>query len=323
MRRASINVLWIAGLLLAAGPARAQPQQQSPVVTAKRWVDEAILLADQGDYDGAIKKVNEARHLLDGPALKVYSAQLHVKAHRLLEARRLYQEVVALEDIDKLKPPAKVADAARWHRAQKEAQADARKELTDLIPRIPSLTVTVSGADTVGLKVTVDGEPIESRQAVPLEVGGHTITAEAPGTIKATKKVELKEGAKETVTLMLVPVPQLPTTRSVPAAAIVAWTVGGAGLVVGAIAGGIILGERAKSAEFCHFPATDHSNNGCPDSYLDPLYPVSHLSTVGFTLFGAGALAGTLVFFLSPKKISSPQVGIVLGPGFAGMKGSF
>lgn len=327
MRHASLKFLWAAALLAAAIPGRARAEDTAKLVNEK--AGEAAALEEQGNDEAALQKALEAEALAgplgELPALTLFSARLHVKTAKLVEAQERYRHIVAL-DIDKLEAPAKAQ--WDWRATQKRAQAAARKELEELAPRVPLLTVTVTGAEPSALKVSVDGRPFEPAQLdqpVPQNPGKHTITAEAPGMIRTTRDVELKEGGKETVKLALVPVPEAPasTSRSVPVGAVVAWGVGGVGLVAGVVAGSFVLLERSKAEKVCDFPAPTGSDDGCGSSYLDSMYIASYVSTAGVAVAVAGALAGTALFILSPRKASPRSASVALGLGFVSVKGSF
>jgi hypothetical protein len=91
--------------------------------------------------------------------------------------------------------------------AQQRSLVEARKELGALKPRLPSVVITVRGADEVA--VTVDGAPI-SRATLGvarfLDPGTHTARVTANGFSPALAEFSLKEGEIKRVELAPIPV---------------------------------------------------------------------------------------------------------------------
>jgi hypothetical protein len=97
--------------------------------------------------------------------------------------------------------------------------------------------------------------------------------------------------------------------------------VGGAGLVAGAIAGGMALGKHGELAQIC---PEGHCTN--QQSAIDSYNLAGTLSTAGFIAGGVLAATGVVLVIVAPREPSrSAQAWIapVVGPGFAGARGSF
>jgi hypothetical protein len=82
----------------------------------------------------------------------------------------------------------------------------AEKELQQIEPRLPYISVVVQGAGPLPVTVTMDG--IAVPQALigvprPVDPGEHVFQAYAEGKHSPEKKVEVKEGVRETVILIL------------------------------------------------------------------------------------------------------------------------
>src|SRR5262249_33310963 len=136
---------------------------------------------------------------------------------------------------------------------QQQAQADAARELTELLPRIPSLVVTVEGPrpsqltiDDVDVPLSLVGE------AIPADPGGHRVVARQGGEA-ATTSVFLQESEKKQTTLRLGQV--APSVASDPGAlpssgswqkpaGFVGLAFGGAAIATGAITGIVALGKK-------------------------------------------------------------------------------
>jgi hypothetical protein len=100
----------------------------------------------------------------------------------------------------------------------------------------------------------------------------------------------------------------------------VAFGVGGAGLVLGAITGGIALGDHSSLSNKC--------GGGCPASAqgdLDSYHLMGTLSTVGFIVAGVGAATGAVLLLVQPKETTASgfHVAPAIGLGSVGAVGSF
>jgi hypothetical protein len=96
-----------------------------------------------------------------------------------------------------------------------EAQAEARQELEQLTKRIPTLRITVNGVPAENVELTVDDRPAAAGEVLQLDPGNHRIVAAAPGREWVAKRVVLREGASERLTLVLA-VPAAPDGAAEP-----------------------------------------------------------------------------------------------------------
>ena len=103
------------------------------------------------------------------------------------------------------------------------------------------------------------------------------------------------------------------------------WTIAGfatagAGLVAGAVAGGIALARIRSLKDRCP-PA----GAGCSQDQIDRGRLAAHVSTAGFALFGAGAAAGIigLVVDLQNDGGAHQDVSALLGPTSLGLRARF
>lgn len=102
--------------------------------------------------------------------------------------------------------------------------------------------------------------------------------------------------------------------------AFIAFGVGGAGLVMGAIAGGAAAARTSDLKKVCG------ESLECPPSERDNLNAANttaHVSTTGFILAGVGVVAGVTLLLVPRGQKSKAQASLLLGPGFAGVKGAF
>jgi hypothetical protein len=236
-----------------------------------------------------------------------------------------------------------------------KAVETARKEFDALQPRIPYVTIQVTGPGAGTVKVTIDGTDVP-RAALgvkrAVDPGAHAIVAVADGFAPANASFTIAEGTTQTVTLEPKPAPPgtVPPTPAGPAPSaapagpppssappesappsasnprrivgIVGMALGGAGLALGGIMGGVVIAKHASLLTSC-------PGSKCPVSQASTLVPqvsqyhtFSTVSTAGFIAGGVLAATGIVLFATAPKS-SQPSVGVTVGPAWAGLQGSF
>jgi hypothetical protein len=224
-----------------------------------------------------------------------------------------------------------------------------------LAPRIPSLTITVSGAPDA--KVTIDGAPVPAAAMGvrrPVDPGKHAIRAEATGFAAAEASLTLAEGKNAPVVLKLeraaaaTAAPLAATTPPVEAPkaspevtppgeaqpatdapqrsprktiGMVALGVGGAGLVLGAVTGGLAIGKHGALKTACGEGPCPASQQGAVDSY----HLLGALSTAGFIVGGACAATGVILLLTAPRAQPGKEATLtpVIGLGYLGAEGKF
>src|SRR6185436_8173197 len=98
-------------------------------------------------------------------------ARAQDKLGGLIEARTTYERILD-EDLDSSAPAPFL-----------EAQAKAKKELSAIIARIPTVQILVTGAPPDLVRLTVDRVAAKVGRRLPQNPGEHTIIALAPGDI--------------------------------------------------------------------------------------------------------------------------------------------
>ncbi len=328
MRRATARFLWTACILSLSVNALAQgsPPPDGNKELAREWANKAKERYDAGDYQGAIDGIREAEKHARPPTFTRLSALAHERLGKLVEAQRLHQSVADLT-------LAKDAPEA-WVNAKAASETD----LKALALRIPKLEIVVSGASAPDLELTLDGAPFDIGQlgrAVPQNPGVHTVVVRGRGRAPVTRSVELREGATERVEIA-VPAPSrpppgpkaLPPSSSPPgsgvavppALRIVAFGVGGAGLIAGAVTGGLVLGEMGKLGDGSCIVEIKKCDAGSKAG-VESLGLLADISTASFIAGGVFVAAGVVLSVLPGKK--QPSVGVAVSPSSLSVWGDF
>jgi hypothetical protein len=175
----------------------------------------------------------------------------------------------------------------------------------------------VLGTDRIRVGgVSVGRAPLADE--VFVEPGPRTIEARLAKHVAASKTLEAKKGGAERIELTLVPESgSADEPNRLPA--YIAFGVGGAGLVLGIVAGGVTIAKTNALGGKCD------ASNVCTKSLrgdFDEANTFANVSNVGFIVAGIGAAVGTTLLVLSVRKAPA-QASVVAGPGFVGVKGAF
>lgn len=296
---------------------------------------------EAGDFAGALQALEEAEKYFRAPTITRMRALTLEKLGRLTEAKRVHRQLVD-EKLPERAPP-------EFVRAQEESQ----KSLESLETRIPRLRISLAHAP-LGTKVTLDGSPLDpaASEAVRVDPGKHTVEVTPPSGEKLSRDVDLAEQADERIAFDLAPAPRTaptsaPSAAPVPTSAAVisippskaepeskrsflgpgiAFGVGGAALIVGAVTGGLTIAKRSEVDTLCD------EHRECPKDLeqkldLDQANSVAHVSTVAFAVAGVGLATGTLLLLLprpvSSKPVSRGSTSIEVSAGSLVIRGSF
>lgn len=317
MRR---TVLLTCAALLLAGPAYAQGKAPNEAQVAARYrAEEGLALFKDGRWEDAYAAFAEADRIFHAPTLVSYMGTCRRNQGRLVEARALFEKVAA-EPVPKDAPE-----------AFRKAVETARAELEKLRGRIALLKVNVVGAE--GAAITVDGAPLSASEAASgraIDPGEHKIAAEAPG-LAGKVSADVKEGDAVTVEVRLAPVSAsakvAPDRKKQPgslAPAVAAFSVGGAGIVLGAVTGLIARSKVADAQAGCTPPDVNGVQH-CPagnESAAGTARALIATSAAGFIIGGIGAVAGT-VFAVARPGGAPAKVSVDVGPASIVIRGRF
>ncbi|MBW2455010.1 MAG: tetratricopeptide repeat protein [Deltaproteobacteria bacterium] len=297
---------------------------------------EGARLYEAGDYAAALEHFQRAHELVGLTTSGLWTARCLAKVGRLVEAAERYLEATRMT---------LPANARKQHVT---AQRDAEQERRELLPRIPRVTLRVVGARE-GVMAQLDGTAVPSALlgvSQPVDPGDHTFTATA-GQARAEQPFSVAEGEKRVVELKLepgaaappragsppAPAPQPPApadpgdhpAQSASVQGTLGWVaigLGGAGLVLGAVTGGLAVDRHGTLEEGC-------ADGRCPpdlhddvDSY-DTLRPIA---TIGLIAGGVLVATGvTLVLTAPGEPASADQVSLraFVTPELCGLAGTF
>lgn len=326
----------LAAGLLVSPPAAQAETSDADKAQARELVGEGLKALRAGDFAAAYRAFSSADKLYHAPTTLLGVARAQAGLGHLVAAQEAYNRLVREE-----LPP-------NPSEAFVNALADGKKELAALTPRIPTVVIEVRGPSEP--EVTLDGELVSSGALGfkrPVDPGKHVVVARAAGYGSAQREFTAVEGkaAPESVTLTMtrdgsavsapapgassgaaVPGggtpggPSEPGRREVPTASYVAWGVGGAGLVVGVVAGVMAMSKKGELDDACRGSRCPPSASSIHDAYTTR----GLVSTIGFVTAVVGGGAGAALYFMAPgERQTGLRVAPVVGLGSFGLQGAF
>jgi hypothetical protein len=343
------SLVGLVGLALGATCASlAHAQSNEDRATARTLGQDGQKALDAKDYKTAEDDFRRADSLVHAPTLSLGLARALAAEGKYVDAQETYKRIIR----EGVAPGAPAVF--------QKAFADAQAEVGSVTPHVGGVTITVKatgGGPVANVQVTVDGAAVNAAALGvkrPTDPGSHTVHASAQGFKPADLTVTVPDGGSADAPLTLDVDPNAaaappaaatppPAAGASPAPASpdqppasasnsgpgpwpwVAFGVGGAGLIVGAITGGIALGDHSSLASAC-------GGGTCPSSQssnLSSYHTMGLVSTVGFVVAGVGAAAGVVLLLVSPKSSAAPATGNgvhvepVVGLGTLGAVGTF
>jgi hypothetical protein len=341
-RHSCVAAAFAAGFGLLAPCALAQ--SDSDRATARALGQDGQQALDAKDYKTAEDRFRKADRLVHAPTLELGLARALAGVGKYLESQETYNRIVR-EGVPPTAPD-----------AFKRALEDAKREVDSVSGKVGAVTITVkatTGAEIAEPTVTLDGQPMNSaslglkRQIDP---GSHVLHVTATGYKPADVTFSVVAGANVDQPLMLeqdtsappaggpapgaAPAtpppsssPETPPPTSSGHTSILPWVafgIGGAGLILGAITGGLALGDHSTLSGECPGGSCP-SNDSKAQSDLSSYHTMGAVSTVGFIVAGVGAATGVVLLLTAPK--SQPTTGFQIAPtiglGSLGAVGSF
>jgi hypothetical protein len=353
MRSVVPRLLAVASLAVATSLAPSvHAQSDADRATARQLGQDGEAALDAKDFKTAEDNFRRADKLVHAPTLMLGLARSLSGLNRFVESQETYNRIVR----EGVAPGASAVF--------KDAVETARREVDGIAPHIGGVTIVVQasgGGDVPNEKVLLDGAPVNTaslgvRRAI--DPGAHVLSVTGDGFKPAEVRFQVTEGAAvdAPVTLekdpnaVIAPPPVPPTGTDLhafpqpalpppgpeqPAASssprYLPWTaigIGGAGLVLGTVAGVIAMGKHSDLAKVCGGGVCGSDQQSSVDSY----HSMATLSTVGFIVGGVGVAAGVILLLVQPSatQVSPPATGAsplsvtpVIGLGSVGAVGTF
>lgn len=293
----------------ATGPALAADPPPQDVAQARELGQQAQATYEAGNFAESEKLWAAAERLYPAaPTLTLGLARAQAKLGKLVLAQEAYNKILREHGQAKGLSP-----------AFKDALEAARAEVGAVSAKIANVVISVEGP--ANPQVTLDGQPVSSAGLGlkrPIDPGSHTVRAEAPGYEPAETAFEVAPSGSAEAKLKLEKRPDAPAPEAAPGGgahaygpeastpsrgsnktlAIIAFGVGGAGLVFGGVTGAIALGQHGDLSSKCPDGRCASELGGDVDAYQT----MGTLSTIGFVVGGVGVAAGAVLWFTAPKE---------------------
>lgn len=285
----------VALLFCSASPAAAEDSE-----TADSLFKTAIPLMEAKDFEAACPKLAESLRLDRKPgklhALAICEKERGRWATALMRIDEFLWLVNHMPDDAKLKYADKITDLTA--------------ERSKLEPQIPRLTMKLPANVAPDVVVTLDAEPMNADQLnkeIFLDPGTHVVTTQVPGGMTKIVRVHLLRGDKRDLRLEVPPpsfaLEHRAKANSTKRGAGIAFGIGGAFLVVGAVFTGIMVDNSARAKANCD------PNGMCTDTGIAAIRAVHEnvpIVTVGLVGGFMGLGLGTLYLVTAPKS-PAPQ----------------
>lgn len=312
----------------------AEAEEDATRVAARALGTEGVNAYLDGDYALAHDRLESAYAVLRVPSLALWSARTLEKNGKLVEASERYLQATQLAIGSEGKRDVQVA-----------AQKDAALERSELLARIPQLTIYLEGREPEDVELSVCGETVSSEffgRARPTNPGQAEVIARS-GSVVRRQTLDLAEGQSLEVTFQFPPRLEEPqkeargervasTVASAAALEVngsradaspswqrpVGWVgigVGASGIALGAVTGALAL--RA-SQEF------DCEDKYCPnatDREIASYNTQRTLSSIGFVAGGVIAGAGLTLLLSASGEFSTSGKRSASGKSSAPKKG--
>jgi len=281
-----------------------------------------------GDFVLASERLERSYAILPVPSLGLWSARALVRLGKLVEAEERYLAVTRLR-LDE--------NAAQVHR---DAQATAELELQELLPKLPSVSLSILGASPSDVVVTLDGNVwplVPGRPSRWVNPGPHRVVGSI-GAERSEVEFVAKEGARSEVllrfalssgggaTALPLDAPHASESRA-SAWRVIGWTLAAVGAASLGVSAATYVVGRNKYDDL-HQDGTCRDERCQPGAAFDAYDRVRGVQTVSFALGLTLAAAGATVLVLDWSSSESGAragngVGLLLGMGSAAIRARY
>jgi hypothetical protein len=317
-RIAAFSLLLVA---LSAPSSVAWAQNAQDRESARQLLDRGDEQVEQGDLAGALASYRAAHELMHVPTTGLEVARISAKLGKLVEARDVALEVIRMPAAAREAKPFKVARAAA---------EDLARELATQIPTLRLELTPEAAADQASLEIDERSVPPAALGlGYALNPGRHRVQIAATGYLPVAQDITLRPGETKTLRVKLVLAPKAKVQRPPPPEASpapppersstwpqwVGFSLGGAGLVAGTVAGILSLNRTRAAKEHCTgnlcTPEAEHD--------LNAAMTMANISNAGFGVAVLGASIGLTSYLLSGNTPQSTGTTLhfAAGPGVA------
>ncbi len=307
--------------------------------TARSLMEDGDAKRDKNDLRGALKSYEAADSIMHVPTTGLEVGRTQALLGMLLEARETLNRVSKI--------PAKPGDPPPFEKARKAAE----QLSSDVAQRIPSVTVSVSGAEAGQTpQIVFDGENVPAAASfAPRKVnpGVHVIVVKL-GTSERKEEVSVAEREQKTVQFDFSAPPKPAAVAAPPAdkpqpepdkagggGSSTGKILMFGGFAVGVIGVGIGTVTGLMSISKVNDVKKDCVDNHCPQSRqsdIDSAKSLGTVSTIAFIAGGVGVAVGVVGLVMSGKseatepsqgRSTKPGIHADVGPTWLGLCGAF
>ena len=299
------------------------PNEIAARSTEQGLVQSALRAFERRDYPAALSLFQRASVSAPSLTVRLYLARSHAALGQLVEAAADYHSVVA--------NAAQVDEEASS--SERRAIAEARDELAQLRPRIPSVELALGEAEqrSRNLRLLMDERLISFSAPIAVDPGHHEVIASDAEGEQARLSFEIAEGEAKTLGLTWLsitgrankkPEQIMGGSSTRRTWGVVALTVGATGLGIGTVTG-IAAMTRYSRAE-AHCPANRCSQGAPYPEDGSAFRTLRTISAAGYVVGGAGIGTWLGLLLTTPKATTEhPKVSPwtpVVGMGSAGAR---
>jgi hypothetical protein len=305
--RASFGLLAFVIALVAFAPLEAKAQD----ATSRALFDKGVADMEARRFDTACPELEESLRMNRLPGTTFTLAECYAKAGKSASAVARYQEYLDLYS----KLP------SDQQQKQEDRPQVSRSQIGALTPSVPTLTIRLPQGAPAGTTVKRDDVVLGGPSlgvALPVDPGSHTITSQAPGSIPFTQTITLAPSEKKDITVTVTnavggdqagrsDVNQPGRGKAQRIAGFVIAGVGAAGLLMGAITGGLTLAKKSTISDNCNVDTKVCKNQTGLDA-VDSAHTTGLISTVGFIAGGVVLVGGVVILATAPGQGNSKDI---------------
>ena len=323
-----IGILSLLGPLALASPALAQD-----VAAAEALFNRGLADMEAGRYATGCPAIAESQRLDPRPGTLFTLSQCEVRWGRVATAMTRLGDYLQL--YERMTPDQKVR--------QSERRKVAKEQRDKLALDVPELTLSLPPGAPAGTVVKRDGAVVAEAAlglGLPVDPGEHVVSTQAPGGALWEQQFTIAKGEKKPLVLevkaaptveartaltapVVVATPEPPKQGALPPATgagtsgrrVAVYAIGGvgvAGLVLGGVMGGLVLGKKPTIAAHCMSPVNGSDQVFCDQIGVDAGNSAKTLglvSTIGFAA-GLAGVGTAVVLLLDEHRPAKPTTGV-------------